>query len=311
MAISAEGIKAPAGYLLVDKPAGLTSHDVVARARRIFNTRKIGHAGTLDPMATGVLVLGVNAGTRLLGHLSLSDKSYVGTIRLGAASSTDDREGELGLVSDSSSVSAEAVEAVLATLRGEIMQRPSSVSAIKIDGQRAYARVRNGQLVEIPERKITVYQLDVVSMARVSGFTDIEVRTRVSSGTYIRAIARDLGEALDVGGHLTALRRTSIGPFDETLCHSLEDLESLVDPWVDVLPLADIATMLWPIFTLNYEQSLAVRMGQRIPWPDGFTQSIIALIDSQGELAALSEERDSSCAYIAVFPSGARPPSSL
>jgi tRNA pseudouridine55 synthase len=311
MARSAEGIKAPAGFLLVDKPAGITSHDVVARARRIFMTRKIGHAGTLDPMATGVLVLGVNAGTRLLGHLSLADKCYVGTIRLGATSSTDDREGELGPVSDSSVVSPEAVEEVLLTLRGDIMQRPSSVSAIKIDGQRAYARVRNGQLVEIPERKITVYQLDVVHMARSGNFTDIEVMARVSSGTYIRAIARDLGEALGVGGHLTALRRTSIGPFSEAMCHSLEDLEALDDPWVDVLPLDDIAKMLWPVCTLNHEQSLAVRMGQRILWPEGFTQSIIALIDSQGELAALSEKRDSSCSYIAVFPSGVRSPSSL
>jgi tRNA pseudouridine55 synthase len=154
MARSAEMIKAPAGFALVDKPAGLTSHDVVARVRRVFKTRKVGHAGTLDPMATGVLVLGVNAGTRLLGHLSLADKSYVGTIRLGATSSTDDAEGELGPVNDSSSVSVEAVEEVLATLRGEIMQRPSSVSAIKIDGQRAYARVRNGQLVEIRKEKL-------------------------------------------------------------------------------------------------------------------------------------------------------------
>lgn len=311
MAISAEGIKAPAGFVLVDKPAGLTSHDVVARARRIFMTRKIGHAGTLDPMATGVLVLGVNAGTRLLGHLSLADKTYVGTIRLGAASSTDDSEGELGPVRDSSSVSAEAVEVVLDTLRGEIMQRPSSVSAIKIDGQRAYARVRNGQLVEIPERKITVYQLEVMSMARAVNFTDIEVRTKVSSGTYIRAIARDLGEALGVGGHLTSLRRTSIGPFSEAICHNLEDLAVLDNPWANVLPLAEIAEMVWPVFTLNHEQSLAVRMGQRIFWPESFTQPMIALIDSDGELAALSEKRDSSCSYIAVFPSGVRPPSSL
>lgn len=311
MATSAEGIKAPAGFLLVDKPAGMTSHDVVARARRIFATRKIGHAGTLDPMATGVLVLGVNAGTRLLGHLSLSDKSYLGTIRLGAASSTDDREGELGLVSDSSHVSPEAIEEVLTTLRGEIMQRPSSVSAIKIDGQRAYARVRDGQLVEIPERKITVYQLEVVGIGSFREFMDIDVCTKVSSGTYIRAIARDLGESLGVGGHLTSLRRTSIGPFNEAACHNLEDLEALSDPWVDVLPLADIAKMIWPVFTLTHEQSLAVRMGQRISWPEDFSEPVIALIDSVGELAALSEKHDSSCSYIAVFPSGVRSPSNL
>lgn len=311
MATSAEVIKAPAGFLLVDKPAGMTSHDVVARARKIFATRKIGHAGTLDPMATGVLVLGVNAGTRLLGHLSLSDKSYVGTIRLGATSSTDDREGELGLVSDSSHVSSEAIEEVLGTLRGEIMQRPSSVSAIKIDGQRAYARVRDGQLVEIPERKVSVYQLDVVGVAPSGQFMDIDVCTKVSSGTYIRAIARDLGESLGVGGHLTSLRRTSIGPFNELTCHNLENLEELSDPWSAVLPLANIAKMIWPFFTLTPEQSAAVRMGQRIAWPEGFSEPMIALIDSEGELAALSEKRDSLCSYIAVFPSGVQPPSNL
>lgn len=304
-------MKAPAGFALVNKPAGLTSHDVVARARRVFKTRKVGHAGTLDPMATGVLVLGVNAGTRLLGHLSLSDKRYVGTIRLGATSSTDDAEGDLGSVSDSSSVSVAAVEEVLATLRGEIMQRPSSVSAIKIDGQRAYARVRNGQLVEIPERKITVYQLDIIGMVREGDFTDIEVSTKVSSGTYIRAIARDLGDVLGVGGHLTSLRRTSIGPFSQDMCHDLEDLEALDDPWVNVLPLAKISEMIWPIFTLTKEESSAVRMGQRIAWPEDFVQPMIALIDSEGELAALAEMRDSSCSYIAVFPSGVRSPSSL
>jgi tRNA pseudouridine55 synthase len=311
MATSADGIKAPAGFLLVDKPAGMTSHDVVARSRRIFATRKIGHAGTLDPMATGVLILGVNAGTRLLGHLSLSDKSYVGAIRLGAASSTDDREGELGPVSDSSHVSPEAIEGVLVTLRGDIMQRPSSVSAIKIDGQRAHARVRDGQLVEIPERKVSVHQLDVVGITTVGEFMDIDVCTRVSSGTYIRALARDLGESLGVGGHLTSLRRTSIGPFKEESCHNLEDLEALSDPWSAVLPLADIAKMILPVFTLTCEQSSAVRMGQRISWPEGFTDPVIALIDSEGELAALSEKRDSSCSYIAVFPSGVRPPSNL
>jgi tRNA pseudouridine55 synthase len=311
MAVSAEGVKAPAGFLLVDKPAGMTSHDVVARARRIFATRKIGHAGTLDPMATGVLILGVNAGTRLLGHLSLADKSYVGTIRLGASSSTDDREGNLSDVVDSGGVSAQSIEKVLATLRGEIMQRPSSVSAIKVNGQRAYTRVRDGELVEIPERKVTVHQLDIVNIATQGAFMDVDVCTKVSSGTYIRAIARDLGESLGVGGHLTSLRRTSIGPFNAASCYNLEALETLSDPWAEVLPLAEIAKLIWPIFTLTNEQSVAVRMGQRIPWPENFSQPVIALIDSEGELAALSEKRNSECAYIAVFPSGVRTPSNL
>lgn len=311
MATSAERIKAPAGFLLVDKPAGVTSHDVVSQARRIFVTRKIGHAGTLDPMATGVLVLGVNSAARLLGHLTLSAKSYVGTIRLGATSSTDDREGELGPVSDSSDIRPAAVKEALATFCGDIMQRPSSVSAININGQRAYDRIRDGQLVDIPERQVTVYQLDVVGISTAGKFMDISIRTKVSSGTYIRAIARDLGEYLGVGGHLTSLRRTSSGPFDEKSCHHLENLEDLVDPWTEVLPLAAVARLVWPIYTLTGEQSLAVRLGQRIPWPEGFSQPVIALIDSEGELAALGEKRDSSCSYIAVFPSGVRPPSNL
>ena len=311
MATGVEVTKAPAGFLLVDKPAGMTSHDVVARARRIFGTRKIGHAGTLDPMATGVLILGINSGTRLLGHLSLAGKTYLGTIRIGASSSTDDHEGELGLITDSNSVSIEAVEESLAVLRGDIMQRPSSVSAIKIDGKRAYARVRDGQVVEIPERKVSVYQLDIVKMARTGKFLDVDIFARVSSGTYIRAIARDVGESLEVGGHLTSLRRTSIGPFSEAACHVLEDLEDCVDPWVDVVPLAQIAVMIWPVATLTSDQSLAVRMGQRIGWPDGFSHQVIALIDSDGELAAICEKRDSLCSYMAVFPSGVSSPSSL
>lgn len=311
MGISAGGVNAPAGFLLVDKPAGLTSHDVVARARRIFSTRKVGHAGTLDPMATGVLVLGLNSGTRLLGHLSLAHKGYLGTIRLGASSSTDDREGQLGPVSDCSGVKADAIEVVLETMRGEIMQRPSSVSAIKIDGRRAYARVRDGQVVDIAERKVTVYDLDVLKIVPVGEFMDIDIFARVSSGTYIRAIARDLGESLGVGGHLTALRRTFLGPFDEESAHNLDQLEESRHPWVSVLPLAQIAALNWPVSTLTFNQGQAVRLGQRITWPDGIDQPIIALIDVQGELAAIAEKRERLCVYIAVFPRGVQPPSSL
>ncbi len=311
MATSASAAQAPAGLLLVDKPAGMTSHDVVARARRIFNTRKVGHAGTLDPMATGLLLLGVNSGTRLLGHLTLSDKTYLGTIRLGASSSTDDREGELGPLTDASGMDAAAIETALQKLRGEIMQRPSSVSAIKIDGRRAYARVRDGQAVQIPERRVTVYNLEVVNMESIGEFLDIEVNAKVSSGTYIRAIARDLGESLGVGGHLTALRRISLGPFQQEAAHKLEFLEELSDPWTYAVSLAQVAEMNWPTLALNRERSAAVRMGQRIYWPENFSQPMIALIDHEGELAALAQEIDGSCAYIAVFPSGVQSPSSL
>ncbi len=311
MATSASAAQAPAGLLLVDKPAGMTSHDVVARARRIFNTRKVGHAGTLDPMATGLLLLGINSGTRLLGHLTLSDKTYLGTIRLGASSSTDDREGELGPLTDASGMDAAAIETALEKLRGEIMQRPSSVSAIKIDGRRAYARVRAGQAVQIPERSVTVYNLEVVNMESIGEFLDIEVNVKVSSGTYIRAIARDLGESLGVGGHLTALRRISLGSFQQEAAHKLEFLEELSDPWMYAVSLAQVAEMNWPTLVLNRERSAAVRMGQRIYWPEDFSQSMIALIDHEGELAALAQELDGSCAYIAVFPSGVQSPSSL
>ncbi|HBK39462.1 MAG TPA: tRNA pseudouridine(55) synthase TruB, partial [Actinobacteria bacterium] len=284
----------PAGLLLVDKPAGITSHDVVARVRRIFNTRKVGHAGTLDPMATGVLVLGINSGTRLLGHLTTSHKTYLGTIRLGAASSTDDREGELGPLTRTSDLQADEIEAALEELRGEILQRPSSVSAIKIDGRRAYARVRDGQVVDIPERSVTVFNLEVVHMDSHGDFLDIEVNVMVSSGTYIRAIARDLGVALGVGGHLTALRRTSVGAFGQEVANDLGLLESAADPWVHTLSLAQVATLTWPIFDMGVDQSAAVRMGQRISWPDECAQPVIALIDHQGILAAIAQRVDES-----------------
>ena len=262
-------------------------------------------------MATGVLVLGINSGTRLLGHLTTSHKTYLGTIRLGAASSTDDREGELGPLTRTSDLQADEIEAALEELRGEILQRPSSVSAIKIDGRRAYARVRDGQVVDIPERSVTVFNLEVVHMDSHGDFLDIEVNVTVSSGTYIRAIARDLGEALGVGGHLTALRRTSVGAFGQEVANDLGLLESAADPWVHTLSLAQVATLIWPIFDMGVDQSAAVRMGQRIPWPDECTQPVIALIDHQGILAAIAQRVDESCAYIAVFPSGAQSPSTL
>ena len=300
-----------AGILLVDKPAGITSHDVVARTRRIFNTRKVGHAGTLDPMATGVLVLGINSGTRLLGHITTSHKTYLGTIRLGAASSTDDREGELGPVINASDLHADEIEVALDELRGEILQRPSSVSAIKIDGRRAYARVRDGQVVDIPERNVTVFNLEVVRMDSHGDFLDIDVNVTVSSGTYIRAIARDLGEVLGVGGHLIALRRTSVGAFDQEVAHDLDILESAADPWAHTLSLAQVAALTWPIFDVGADESAAVRMGQRIPWPDVFTEPVIALIDHEGTLAGIAQKVDQRCAYIAVFPSGAQLSSTL
>ena len=214
------------GLLIVDKPAGWTSHDVVARARRICGTRKVGHAGTLDPMATGVLVLGVNRATRLLTFLVGCDKTYTATIRLGEATVTDDAEGELTIATDASTVTREAIEAAVLPLTGPIQQVPSSVSAIKVKGERAYHRVRQGEDVRLSARPVTVHRLDVLDVRHCGAVVDVDIEVEVSSGTYVRALARDLGAALGVGGHLTALRRTRVGRFDIVDAHDLESLAS-------------------------------------------------------------------------------------
>ncbi|HEY1176313.1 MAG TPA: tRNA pseudouridine(55) synthase TruB [Phytomonospora sp.] len=218
------------GFVVVDKPGGMTSHDVVGRMRRLAKTRKVGHGGTLDPMATGVLVLAVGRATRLLTYVSGSDKAYDATIRLGQATVTDDAEGEVTATADASGLTREAVEEILAGMTGEIDQVPSSVSAVKIDGKRSYARVRAGEEVELKARRVTVSRLDVRDF-RVGGTTvDIDATVECSSGTYIRAIARDLGAALGVGGHLTALRRTRVGGFTLAEAHTLDALAELDDP---------------------------------------------------------------------------------
>lgn len=212
----------PAGVVVVDKPAGLTSHGVVGRVRRLAGTRKVGHAGTLDPMATGVLVLGVGRGTRLLGHLMLTEKAYDATIRLGCSTTTDDAEGEVVAQSPLAGLTETDIRSALAGFVGELDQVPSAVSAIKVDGKRAYARVRAGEDVQLPPRRVTVHDLTVHEVAG----PDVTISVRCSSGTYIRAIARDLGAVLGVGGHLTALRRTVVGPFDLAHARTLEQLES-------------------------------------------------------------------------------------
>ncbi|GIG66302.1 tRNA pseudouridine55 synthase [Phytomonospora endophytica] len=218
------------GFVVVDKPGGMTSHDVVGRMRRLAKTRKVGHGGTLDPMATGVLVLAVGRATRLLTYVSGSDKAYDATIRLGLATVTDDAEGEVTATADASGVTREAVERVLAGMTGEIDQVPSSVSAVKIDGKRSYARVRAGEEVELKSRRVTISRLDVHDFRPGDTTVDLDVTVECSSGTYIRAIARDLGTALGVGGHLTALRRTRVGGFTLAEAHTLDGLAELDDP---------------------------------------------------------------------------------
>lgn len=213
-----------AGLVVVDKPPGMTSHDVVGRCRRLFGTRKVGHAGTLDPMATGVLVVGIERATKILGLLTAADKGYAATIRLGQTTSTEDAEGELlQSVSAAHLTDGQIGDAVVA-LRGDIAQVPSSVSAIKVAGQRAYALVREGQTVELAARPVRIDRFDVLAVRRDADTVDVDVAVDCSSGTYIRALARDVGDALGVGGHLTALRRTRVGRFGLDQARTLEQL---------------------------------------------------------------------------------------
>jgi tRNA pseudouridine55 synthase len=221
---AATGGGAGPGLVIVDKPAGLTSHDVVGRCRRLFGTRKVGHAGTLDPMATGVLVVGIERATKILGLLTATDKSYAATVRLGQTTSTEDAEGEVLQTVPADHVTDAAIDAAVAALRGEIDQVPSSVSAIKVDGQRAYKLAREGKSVELAARSVRIDRFEVVAIRRHGSVIDVDVEVDCSSGTYIRALARDVGATLGVGGHLTVLRRTRVGRFGLGEAHTLEDL---------------------------------------------------------------------------------------
>jgi tRNA pseudouridine55 synthase len=213
-----------AGLVIVDKPAGMTSHDVVGRCRRLFGTRKVGHAGTLDPMATGVLVVGIERATKILGLLTATDKSYSATIRLGQTTTTEDAEGEVLQTVSAAHVTDEQLESAVAALRGDIAQVPSAVSAIKVGGQRAYKLAREGQTVELAARPVRIDRFDVTAVRRVDDFADVDVEVDCSSGTYIRALARDVGATLGVGGHLTALRRTKVGRYGLGEARTLDDL---------------------------------------------------------------------------------------
>jgi len=277
------------GILLIDKPAGITSHDVVARTRKRAGTRKVGHAGTLDPMATGLLVLGINNSTRLLTSLVGLDKEYFATIRLGSATNTDDADGEPIEVAEPGRVdalTAAGVSAALVPLTGAIRQVPSSVSAIRVDGKRAYTLAREGEIVELAARSVTVSALEVLGLRREAHFYDLDVRVRCSSGTYIRAIARDLGAALGVGGHLTALRRSMIGPFSVA---DAADLESL-DVAAALIAPAAIAAALFPVFALDAEQAVDLGHGKRLvaERPAG-RPGPVAAIAPDGRLVGLLE----------------------
>jgi tRNA pseudouridine55 synthase len=285
------------GLSIVDKPPGWTSHDVVGRMRRLARTRKVGHAGTLDPMATGVLVIGVGKATRLLNHLVLADKAYTGTIRLGESTSTDDADGELLARVPAGHVGQDAVRSAMAELTGEIQQVPSTYSAIKVNGKRAYDLARQGHDVALPARPVTVNRFDACGFRHDGDVLDVDVVVECSSGTYVRALARDLGAALAVGGHLTALRRTRVGPFDLTQAHTLEALAALDDPVT--LGLADAVRAAMPVREVTADEATALSYGKRLS-SHGLTGTYAA-IGPDGTVVALLEERDGAARPVLVF----------
>ena len=285
---------------MVDKPAGWTSHQVVARARRLLGTRKVGHAGTLDPMATGVLLVGVNRATRLLGHLMLTRKTYTATIRLGVGTLTDDAEGEVTARPGLPAPSDDVLEAALAPLRGAIAQVPTAVSAIKVAGVRSYAKVRAGEDVNLAARPVTVHRLEVLDRRdlQLDGLpcTDLDVLVECSSGTYVRALARDLGAALGSAGHLTALRRTAVGPFGLVEAVPLDDTTTALP----VLGMTEVVRRTFPTLRLDAEQEAAVRVGRALPGL-ALPAEQVALLGSDEEFLALYRRRGSGAVAEAVF----------
>jgi len=281
------------GFLLVDKAGGMTSHDVVAMARKKLDTKKVGHAGTLDPMATGVLVLGIGIATRLLTYITDGKKAYQGKISLGSATHTDDKEGDviftapenkLQLITDSQ------IKEQLAGFVGNIKQRPSSVSAIKIDGKSAHARVRAGENVDIPERDITIDEIEVKQISHLASSIEIDISVTCSAGTYIRAIARDLGGKLEVGGHLTQLRRTLVSPFTLEQCKDIADAQ--------LISIAEVIEKLFPIRRLDFSESREILFGRTID--QNQQTGVVAALDAQGEFLALLENKAQGSKIIAA-----------
>ena len=280
------------GFVVIDKPSGITSHDVVGKLRRILGTKRVGHAGTLDPMATGVLVLGINNATKFLQYITEGKKSYLATIRLGQATTTDDKDGEVLSTTNTAAISDAQIKDVLTKQVGKIMQVPSKVSAIKIAGERAYDLVRQGKSVDIPPREIEIFALEVLDI-RISDFIDIDIDVTCSAGTYIRAIARDLGEELKVGGHLTALRRTSVAPFTLSDCTSIESPE--------INPLPNAITKLLPSRNIDVTEMAELKFGRALAKSD--FSGIGVAIAPDGQVAAIIENRDYGAQPIAVFVS--------
>jgi tRNA pseudouridine55 synthase len=285
------------GIVLVDKPAGPTSHDVVAKMRKLFDTRKVGHAGTLDPMATGMLVIGIGRATRLLGYFTAHDKEYLGTIRLGISTTTDDAQGELVSKVSASHITESQIIETVRDFRGPIMQQPSAVSAIKIDGERAYTRVRNGEEINIPPRSVMINDLEIVSIERLPELDVIDIKVRVvcSAGTYIRALARDIGKQLEVGGHLTELRRTRSGVFE-----SMTSLEMLQEK-PEIMDLATAVKIGFQHIVLSEEQASKAVNGVRLSAPADLASGHVGLISPDGRAIGLFDNSDSVLHPLVVF----------
>ena len=285
------------GIVLVDKPAGPTSHDVVAKMRKLFNTRKVGHAGTLDPMATGMLVIGIGRATRLLGYFTAHDKEYLGTIRLGISTTTDDAQGELVTQTSALHVTESNILETVKDFRGPIMQQPSAISAIKIDGKRAYARVRDGEDINIPARSVMIHDLEIVEISVLADLKVVDVKVRVvcSAGTYIRALARDIGEQLGVGGHLTELRRTRSGVFD-----SMVTLAALQEN-PEVMDLATAVKTGFQHLVLSEAQTFKAVNGVRLSAPTDLDTGHVGLISPDGRAVGLFDNSESVLHPLVVF----------
>jgi tRNA pseudouridine55 synthase len=288
--------QAGSGVVVVDKPPGITSHDVVAQVRRLAGTRKVGHAGTLDPMATGVLIVGVEKATRLLGHLALTEKSYDAVIRLGRSTNTDDAEGEVTATASAAGVTEEDLRAAVTDLTGPIEQIPPQVSAIKVDGRRAYKRVRDGEEVALKARQVIVYDFALGDLRYDGDLLDVSATVTCSSGTYIRALARDLGTALGVGGHLSFLRRTRVGPYDLAQARTIEQLTEELT----VLPLADAVAAAFPRLDVSADDAFKIAHGGRLG-ARGLGPGPIGVFGPDGVLLALMEEHGPVAKPLAVF----------
>ena len=270
------------GFALINKAPGITSHDVVAQARKRYGTKKVGHAGTLDPLATGVLVLGIGSATRLLQYVTDGTKKYEATIRLGQSTQTDDREGQVIATTNAAGISEDEIKIAIKDFIGKIKQKPSSVSAIKIDGKRAHQRVRDGEVVDIPARDVEVMDIEIANISIVGEFVDIQVTVTCSAGTYIRAIARDLGDLLKVGGHLTSLNRTLVSPFDISECVDLTDSK--------LISTADGISRILPVRTIDLAEANEISFGRAI---DASNKSgAVAALDQGGEFIALLLDKE-------------------